>query len=413
MLQIVNGGLGSHVFSEVEPRVGRILQALATYVAGDEEPKWSVRILRPFAKPAKMSSDKPLSLRPDKGGLPLFLSYSNGGGAAFECSIDGINRGDLGIAIDALNSARGKAKKQKQEKVADVLVVTNDVASEMSPMQELAEVEPPVVVAPDSVITEFGAVAASEIDKIKDFMTDLWVKFSERTKGGTFFAFNHEITPLIVKHFKVRGKLISQFYAVRLYTFGNKIKTDSSKTDGWNFDLAKVEAFCNENIGMPKRCVSRHTVNLPPLPTGEAQNHAVYPELHEPTPNTAGDVGTLSVVLTGEQVAAQIDAATSLDVNLIEQASKLVAKHETHKVNATSIEADIQKMEADRATLEISLAEINAKIADVSAGIGNACIRLTSALEMVERTRLPKETIDKLTLMRQQIDALFAVINKQ
>ena len=93
MLQIVNGGLGPRVFGQVEPKISRVLQALATYV--EAETSRTVMILRPSTKPANMGSDRPLSLRPNGAELPLFLVNCSSGGAAFECSVSGIAREEL------------------------------------------------------------------------------------------------------------------------------------------------------------------------------------------------------------------------------------------------------------------------------------------------------------------------------
>lgn len=187
MLQIVNGGLGPRVFGQVEPKISRVLQALATYV--EAETSWTVMILRPSTKPANMGSDRPLSLRPNGAELPLFLVNCSSGGAAFECSVSGIAREELGLAIDALNRARGKSKKFVEVE-PDVKVIALAACEAVVGDQLSTDSTPQSTDSPEraAILKGLGESFANEVPKLEDFMLEIWEQFSDRAKDGIFFS---------------------------------------------------------------------------------------------------------------------------------------------------------------------------------------------------------------------------------
>ncbi len=202
MVQVVNGGLGPQVFAQVEPKITFFLQALTTYVE-THNTEWKVRIIRSFPKPSTMSNDKPTALRPARDGTTFFLCTANRGGSAFECTIEGIAREDFGVAIDALNRARGKPKKVSQQAEVGVNGVALNACGEvqsqcsdcmMDPLrQEVTLQSLPVGVAINQPLTdEIGAVVPEDSTEATVILAEFGKVDAARTRasmGGFYIIF--------------------------------------------------------------------------------------------------------------------------------------------------------------------------------------------------------------------------------
>lgn len=428
-IEISNSGLGPSTFNQMRQSIYTWLEALATHVHKDDKNiQWSVRVLKSVTRPRILSSDKPLMLAtssPDD--LPAFITVADTNGSAFRCNIDGISREDLGVAIDALNRARGKPKKNKalvlkETEVKPVALAAFLTIAEAPTEQQQESTSTPLVIDSEErkgIVAELESLqlGSSQIKALEDFFAELWLACFGAVTEGQVFVRNHDITPIMRKHFQlpVQGQ-IAQFYSVQISPFGKREKSGDTQAaraiNGWTLDATKIMAFCEHKAGIPKRCAVNRTAHLPSVSTGTVAS-ATFPELTDPRDTEADDGGTFNIVLTGEQLAAKLGSSTLLDVELIDQAIRLLAEHETHKANAEAIENSMRDMEssrdaveAEREALLLRVAETDKQLLGTKSSIDNASVRLSTARHMIVRTRLPQETLEKLALMRQQLERM-------
>lgn len=426
-LHIVNGSVGPNVFSKVASQIESVIVTLLTYL--ELSGVVSVRVMRPFARLGMMGENSPVSMRPTSDeSLPLLIVYTRSGQSAFECSVKGVGLKKLQLAVDELNSNRGKPKKaSKPDKAAslppveeEVVKITAEVPPEKTPDQLIAtqqEVDSPerAKVLHELEVLQLGSC----LPELEDFFAELWTVHCNDQVEGEVFLTNHVITSVMKKYFEIGSVcLTAQMYSVRISHFGKQVNYGKSSADrkrnGWNLDMKKVLALVEHKAGIPKKSRdvtillpgTETSAELPVLPSG------AYPELHDGNRETSPE-GVMKIVLTGEEVGNRIGDATGLETSLIADALRLLSEHETHKVNALHLNGLLAEHIEERDQVLAEIARLQSLAESQQTTIEVVRVRHEEAVSMVEVTRIPEAMLAKLRTMQEQLQSLMAYIASQ